>query len=218
MIHRENIEWCDIWVAGAAGTTYPRTLLIGDSIVRSYFPYVQKQLKGRYACARIASSKCVADPMYFRELELVLKEYTFSCIHFNNGLHGWDYDESFYATSLAKTFDTLAKHCETRKLIWGSTTPVWTESEEKTLDAKTDRVRERNRIAADLASDRNIVVNDLFSYVIDRPELFSADGTHFVEAGQVELAKHVTNAILSSENVDTERSPAGGSLKTAREE
>ncbi|MCH8513987.1 MAG: hypothetical protein LAT83_20360 [Kiritimatiellae bacterium] len=116
------------------------------------------------------------------------------------------------------TFDTLAKYCEKRKLIWASTTPVWTKSEEKTLDAKTDRVRERNRIAADLASDRNIVVNDLFSHVVDRPELFSADGTHFVESGQVKLAKHVTNAILSRENIGTEQSPAGDSPKAAPEE
>ena len=78
MVHRENIEWCDIWVSGATGTTYPRVLLIGDSIARSYYPHVQKQLEGRYACARIASSKCVADPVYVRELELVLREYEFA--------------------------------------------------------------------------------------------------------------------------------------------
>jgi hypothetical protein len=218
MVHRENIEWCDIWVSGASGTTCPRVLLIGDSIARSYYPHVQKQLEGRYTCARIASSKCVADRMFLRELELVLKEYEFSYIHFNNGLHGWDYDEASYATSLAKTFDMLAEHCETRNLIWGSTTPVWAKGEEKTLDAKTERVRERNRIAAGLASDRNIFVSDLFSNVVVRPELFSADGVHFVEAGQIVLAKHVADAILMKADMDTEQSPSDDSLKATPEE
>ena len=205
MVHRENTEWCDIRVSGASGTTYPRVLLIGDSIARSYYPHVQKELGGRYACARIASSKCVADRMYSRELELVLEEYEFSHIHFNNGLHGWDYDESSYAKSLAGTFDMLAEHCETRSLIWGSTTPVWAKGEAKTLDARTERVRERNRIAAGLASARNIVVNDLFSKVVGRPELFSADGVHFLEAGQIALGMYVADAILKKADIDTDR-------------
>ena len=196
MVHRENIEWCDIWVSGASETSCPRVLLIGDSIARSYYPYVQKQLEGRYACARIASSKCVADPMYLRELELVLMEYEFSCIHFNNGLHGWGYDEPSYAASLAETFDMLAEHCGTRNLIWGSTTPVWTKGEAKTLDAKSERVRERNRIAAGLATGHEIFVNDLFSHVVEHPEYFSADGVHFIEAGQIALGKYVADAIL----------------------
>jgi len=93
MIHREPIEWCDIWLEGAFDEERSRVLIIGDSIARSYYPKVRDVLKEHYACGRIASSKCVADPAFFPELELVLREYSFSVIHFNNGLHGWDYVE-----------------------------------------------------------------------------------------------------------------------------
>ncbi|GEM_PF-1654724 len=36
MIHREQIEWHDIWVTGADDGVMPRALFVGDSIVRSY--------------------------------------------------------------------------------------------------------------------------------------------------------------------------------------
>jgi lysophospholipase L1-like esterase len=197
MVYRENIEWLDIWVPSASESVLPRVLLIGDSITRSYYPHVQERLAGRYACARIASSKCVADPMYLRELQLILDAYEFACIHFNNGLHGWDYNESAYAIALAETFSLLARHCGTKHLIWASTTPVWTKGDAKILDAKTERVRERNRIAADMAASYNVQINDLFSYVVEQPDLFSKDGVHFLEAGQVMLGRHVADVILS---------------------
>lgn len=196
MIHREHIEWCDIWVTAASDNSRSRVLLIGDSIVRSYYPHVQQQLAEHYACARIATSKCVADPAFFREFELVLEEYVFSVIHFNNGLHGWDYDENAYATGLAKAFDLLLAHGDAPRLIWGSTTPVWQKGVERILDAKTERVRQRNTLAAALAAERGIRVNDLFAEVIDQPELFSKDGVHFLENGQLVLGKCVASAIL----------------------
>ena len=197
MIYRENIEWLDIWVPAASECVRPRVLLVGDSITRSYYPYVQERLAGRYACARIASSKCVADPMYLRELELILDEYEFACIHFNNGLHGWGYYEPTYAAALKETFDRLVAYCGASHLIWASTTPVWTEGDEKTLATKTERVRERNRIAAELAASCSVLVNDLFSHVVEQPDLFSEDGVHFVEAGQITLGRQVADAILA---------------------
>jgi hypothetical protein len=196
MIHRENIEWCDIWIRDAIACSKPRALLIGDSITRAYYPCVQEAVKERYACARIASSKCAADPVFFKELDLVLAEYEFPVIHFNNGLHGWDYAEASYEAGLAKAFDVLLSRCKASGVIWGSTTPMWAAAENRKLDVKTDRVRERNRIASALARDRGVRINDLFSAVIDRPELFSKDGVHFLEPGQAVLGKCVAAAIL----------------------
>lgn len=218
MIHREYIEWCDIRVEAACENPKPRALLIGDSITHSYYPYVQKQIAERYACARIASSKCIADPTFFKELALVLEEYDFSAIHFNNGLHGWDYNEAMYESGLARAVDMLLAHCGTSDLIWGSTTPIWKSDESKTLDVKTDRVIERNKLAAALVVDRGIRINDLFSAVIDRPELFSKDGIHFLDTGQIVLGRCVAQAILNNTDDSTEQSPAGNALKAAHEE
>lgn len=195
MVHREHLEWCDIWVESGGNASLPRALLIGDSITRSYYRYVSESLVDEYACARVASSKCVSDPVSLRELELVFAEYEFQVVHFNNGLHGWDYDEHAYASGLARAFDYLADHAGTGRLIWGSTTPVWRKDDLLSLDPRTERVRTRNRIAAELAADRHIQVNDLFEEMIDHPEVFAADGVHLLEVGQEKLAACVSRAI-----------------------
>src|SRR6185503_2939170 len=57
---REAIEWCDIWITHANETNLPRVLLIGDSIVRDYYPEVEKRLGGKAFVARLATSRFVA--------------------------------------------------------------------------------------------------------------------------------------------------------------
>ena len=195
MIYREQIEWCDTWIEAAGEETKPRVLLIGDSITRSYYPHVRSQLAERYACARIATSKCVADPAFFKELGIVLSEYRFSIIHFNNGLHGWSYDENAYRSGLARAFDEFVAYCGAAHVIWGTTTPVWKKDDSTTMDDKTERVRERNKIAAALAHDRGIYINDLFSEIVNRSNLVSADGVHLLEEGQILLGKCVAEAV-----------------------
>lgn len=93
---RERIEWIDIWVTDADKDALPRVLLVGDSITRGYFGAVEKHLAGKAYCARLTTSKCVSDPTFNDDLKLMLKQYKFSVIHFNNGLHGWGYTEEQY--------------------------------------------------------------------------------------------------------------------------
>ena len=69
---RERIEWCDIWITDAEKEGVPRVLLIGDSITRGYYGEVEKLLAGRAHCARLTTSRCVSDPVFFDELSLVL--------------------------------------------------------------------------------------------------------------------------------------------------
>lgn len=200
MIYHEKTEWCDIYISEACEESKPRVLLIGDSITRSYYNYVQQRVAEHYVCARVTSSKSVVHPMFFKELALVLEDYDVSVIHFNNGLHGWKYSEAVYETGLAKTFDILLSHCKASHVIWASSTPVWKNDESGTLDVKTERVRERNKLAAAIAVDRGVRINDLFSTVIDRPELVSKDGVHFVEAGQIVLGERVVRALAETEH------------------
>jgi len=54
---REAIEWCDIWISHANETNLPRVLLIGDSIVRDYYPEVEKRLAGKAFVGRLATSR-----------------------------------------------------------------------------------------------------------------------------------------------------------------
>jgi hypothetical protein len=118
---RERIEWIDIWVTDADKDDLPRVLLVGDSIARGYFAGVEQHLKGKAYCARLTTSKWVSNPTFNNDLQLLFKQYNFSVIHFNNGLHGWGYSEAEYQEGLQNTLEALKEHAGNVKLIWGTT-------------------------------------------------------------------------------------------------
>src|ERR1700678_2583682 len=103
----ESIEWCDIWISHANETNLPRVLLIGDSIVRDYYPEVEKHLAGKAFVARLSTSRFVADPVLLKEVALVLDGTKFDVIHFNNGMHGWLHGETQYQKALPKLVKTI---------------------------------------------------------------------------------------------------------------
>jgi hypothetical protein len=189
---KEEIEWLDIWITGANQSHLPRVLLIGDSITRAYFPHVEKLLANRYLCARIASSRSVCDAGFLKELRLVLDEYSFSAIHFNNGLHGWDYSETIYASDLRISLAFLQQ--QTPHLIWAQTTPVRTENNLQEFGALNARVLERNRLAHDIAVETSVSVNDLYAAALPYPNYYALDGVHFNEEGCSALAQQVANS------------------------
>src|SRR5882672_6035379 len=119
---REAIEWCDIWVSHANETNLPRVLLIGDSIVREYYPVVEKRLAEKAFVARLATSRFVADPVLLKEIESVLNGAKFDVIQFNNGMHGWQHSEAEYRQAFAKFVKTIRANAPKARLIWATTT------------------------------------------------------------------------------------------------
>ena len=209
MRHREHIEWHDIWVTGADDGAMSRALFVGDSIARSYFAHVEEELRGIFLCARMTTSTCVADKALEKELGLVLDNYRFAAIHFNNGLHGWGYDERAYANGLSRVLDFIAGRCPRSIVILANTTPVRRKDDISTFAPETDRVRERNRLACDIAATHKVPVNDLFSCVADHPEYFTEDGVHFNMEGQRVLGKQVARIVLKEGNRGAEQTSAG---------
>ena len=69
---RENIEWTIAYSYNARDCENPRVLLIGDSICHQYHGEVRKNLADCVNISYWASSKCVTDPDYFRELDFVI--------------------------------------------------------------------------------------------------------------------------------------------------
>jgi lysophospholipase L1-like esterase len=195
---REDIEWCDIWIPHSNDTALPRVLLIGDSITRAYYPEVEAKLTGKAYVARLASSKSVGDPTLLSEVALVLDECHFDVIHFNNGMHGWGYTEAEYQQHFPDLLATIRKHAPQAKLIWASTTPVHKAGHLEQLDARTQRVQERNRIAAEIVGKENIPVDDQFALVTGHPEYFSGDGVHLNQQGIAIQAAQVADSILKA--------------------
>jgi hypothetical protein len=153
---RERIEWIDIWVTDADKDDLPRVLLVGDSITRGYFGAVEKHLAGKAYCARLTTSKCVSDPTFNDDLKLMLKQYQFSVIHFNNGLHGWGYTEDQYRDGLLKTVAAVKEHAGDAKLIWATTTPVREKANLETFAERTDRVKVRNKLASEIMTEQQV--------------------------------------------------------------
>jgi hypothetical protein len=192
---REPIEWLDVWIPDSNSTDLPRVLLIGDSITRAYYPNVAELLKGKAYVARLATSKCVGDPALLEEVKLVLSENHFDVIHFNNGMHGWGYSEDEYKHAFPDFFAAIQAGAPDAKYIWASTTPVRAANNVAQLSDRTDRVRLRNQIAADVLTAHEISFDDLFTLVQDHPEYYKPDGVHFQPDGVAAEAQQVAKKI-----------------------
>lgn len=193
---RERIEWIDIWVTDADKDNLPRVLLVGDSITRGYFADTEKRLASKAYCARLTTSKCVSDPSFNDDLQLLLKQYDFAVIHFNNGLHGWGYTEDQYQDGLTKTVAVMKEHAADAKIIWATTTPVREKSDLQVFGERTRRVNERNLIAANIMKQHGIPTNDLFGLVENHADWHSTDGVHFNARGKEAQAKQVAESVM----------------------
>ncbi len=186
---RERIEWVEIGVTDADKDDLPRVLFVGDSITIGYFGGVEKQLAGKAYCARLTTSKCVSDPTFDDDLLLLLKQYKFSAIHFNNGLHGWGYTEDQYRDGLLRTVAAVKQHSGDAKFIWATTTPMRESSNLQRFSEKTERVKLRNKLAAEIMNPNGASTDDLFELVKDHADWQSTDGVHFNANGNEGLAK-----------------------------
>ena len=193
---RERIEWADIWVTDADKDDLPRVLLIGDSITRGYFSEVEQHLAGKAYCARLTTSKCVSGPFFPDEVQLLLKQYQFAVIHFNNGLHGWGYTEDQYRDGLLRLMETFKEHASGAKLIWATTTPVRDRDNLQQISNRTERVKARNKIAAEIMKERGIPTNELFGLVEQHSDWFSRDGVHFNAKGKSAQGAAVAERVL----------------------
>jgi len=170
---REATEWSIHYAFDTQIADKPRVLLIGDSICNGYNGAVRNRLAGKVNVSFWASSKCVTDPDYFRELDFILDARPYDIICFNNGLHSlttnreeWD---AAYASAVAFI---LAKLPEV-KLSLTLSTPL----KDAALTAISASL---NETAADIALKTNLPIIDLFSamYDLDRDKYWT-DTYHF---------------------------------------
>jgi lysophospholipase L1-like esterase len=197
-VRRERIEWCDIWVPEANSDKLPRVLLVGDSITKGYYGSVDSELKGQAAVARLATSAFLTDPAFLMQLDCLLDSYDFDVIHFNNGLHGWGYSEQEYGDALPVIIQHLRDKEPGATLILANSTPLRDRADLSKLRDSNSRVLERNRLLAGVASSQAIPVNDLYSLVADKSELYSQDGTHFNNEGRALQGKQVAAAVAKA--------------------
>lgn len=184
-IIREPIEWTRSWVPDSdkAGLKVPRVLLVGDSIVMAYGPKAAEQLKGEVSLAWVGTSRFPADPIYFEEIALVMCATQFDAVHFNNGLHGFGYEESDYATHLKSIVEQLRALTPQAPWMLANSTPLRDPKDLDQYTERNERVIVRNQSMAALASELKMPMTDLYQAMEGHPEFYSPDGTHFNETG-----------------------------------
>ena len=209
---KESIEWCDIWISHANETNLPRVLLIGDSITRAYYPEVEKQLAGKAYVGRLSSSAFVSDPALLDQIKMVLRQYKFDVIHFNNGMHGWEHSEKEYAQALPLYLETIQKYAPGAKLIWANTTPLKVSpsvSANDSTQATDARIDTRNAMAAQFMRAEGIPVEDLNTPMLSHPE-YHKDNVHFNDQGVSIQAAQVATDIVKLLRVEASQQDGAG--------
>jgi hypothetical protein len=197
---QEKIEWTWSDRSDSIDPHLPNVLLLGDSITRAYFPEVAKQLVGKANVYLFATSCGSGDARLSGQLRAYL-DYApvFSVIHFNNGLHGWGYDEKTYAAGLPEMVGTLRRERPASRLIWATITPL----RRANSGGSNERIDVRNAAALALMRREGIAIDDQHQLMLAHGDLH-LDDTHFNDAGTViqgDQAAHSIEDILSGASV-----------------
>lgn len=195
----ETIEWDDLWFQNADDTeNKKRVLLIGDSITRAYRPFLNEILKGEIYADQLATSKAL-DNKHFKSLI----DYTmgqlgkkYSAVVFNNAAHGHHLEKDGYYKSYREIISHIMKTVPASKIILSLGTPVRKSGDvSKMNDVWFEKMAERNNAAKKVAEEFGLTVNDLYSVVIDRSDLYWQDGIHFSDEGSKMLAEKTYEAL-----------------------
>lgn len=189
----EITEWTWAVRPAQVDQNLPNVLLVGDSITRNYFPEVEHELNGRANVYLFAASTSLGDPRLDKQLNdfAALQGVKFSIVHFNNGMHGWSYNEKEYAASFPGYIATLRKIAPSAHLIWASTTPV---KKDDPLGPSDARIKARNAEAAQVMSRASIGVDDQYALMLRYPKLY-LDDVHFNPEGSSLQGRQVVNSI-----------------------
>ena len=191
----ENIEWSEHRSYNTNDTASPRILLIGDSICNGYQSRVRQNLQDRANITYWISSKCVTDPSYLRELEMVLAYQPISIITFNNGLHSLESDLKEWKEAYDGVIRFIMTKCPKAKLTIVSSTPL--------KDPKRTKIsKELSEISKEIAGKYKVGYLDLFTPLdkLDR-KTYWADTFHLKVEGRAILAGIITSHIVSALNL-----------------
>ena len=191
---REAIEWSVNSAYQATDTALPRGLLIGDSICKAYQDKVRWLLEGKVNVSFWASSKCVTDPDYFRELDFLLEARPYDMVTFNNGLHSLFTDRAEWDAAYRAAVAFIRAKLPRTKLSLVLSTPL-------TDAALTEISASLNETVRQAAEERGLPVLDLFTPMdaLDRDRYWT-DTFHFqpdaVDTQARLIASHCLSALF----------------------
>jgi hypothetical protein len=194
----EQIEWTWEVRPERVDSKLPNVLLVGDSITRNYYPEVQRKLVGVANVYLFAASTSVGDPRLPHQLAefSAMEAGQFKVVHFNNGMHGWNYTEAEFKTAFPSYLRVLHKIAPSASFVWASITPVKVEDKPGPTNARID---ERNSIALSFVTRAGIPVDDQHALMTHHADQYE-DHVHFNPAGAAiqgqQAAQHI-RAVLA---------------------
>ena len=193
----EEIEWTWEVRPPHADLALPNVLLLGDSITRNYFPEVTKDLKGTANVYLMAVSTSVGDPRLPRQIEefAAMEHVVFQAVHFNNGMHGWDYTEAQYKAALPDLLHSVEQIAPNHHaMIWATITPVQIQAFN---GATNERINERNRIALALFSSAGVTIDDQHALMMRHLDTYE-DTVHFGPSGAIFMGDQAAETIRAA--------------------
>jgi sialate O-acetylesterase len=180
-----------------ADPALPRVLLIGDSIMNGYSPFVVEALRGKANVGRLVAFGMIggndASAAAFCEK---LKDGDYALIHYNDGLHSLPpriTDEQFGTglTAMLKHLKTVSPH-----VIWATTTPAPDRNNTLGPESHNGAVLTRNEMSKTIAATAGVPVNDLYALVIaERESLQGFANLHFTPEGSKRMGLQIVRLI-----------------------
>jgi len=177
----EEIEWTWEVRPQHADPGLPNVLLVGDSITRNYYSEVKRLLEKVANVYLFAASTSLGDPRLNRQLTefASMEGKQFVVVHFNNGMHGWNYSEAEYKAAFPSYMATLHSIAPKAAFIWATTTPVKKEDSPGPTNA---RIKARNEIVQSSIASLRVPIDDQYELMTHHADLYQ-DNVHFSEAG-----------------------------------
>lgn len=196
----------------------PKVLILGDSISIGYTPFVKELLKYVAVVSRPilkdgSNENCAGTTNGVKNIDRWLGDTKWDVIHFNFGLHDIKHvdpitgknsnnpndpqqaDLKQYKKNLKEIVEKLK--ATNAKLIFATTTP-YPETVSKPL-RKPGMPQKYNRVAVKIMNKNNIVINDLYSFILPRMnELQRPNNVHFKPEGYNALARKVVERITEA--------------------
>ena len=198
----------------------PKVLIIGDSIAGDYFPFAEETLKGKVLLYKATQmndegemTSCEGTTMGMKKVEEWIGDTEWDVIHFNFGLHDMKHikpdtnknsknlndpqqaNPEQYDKNLRAIVEKLKK--TNAKLVFATTTPYPDKLGKQMRTPGMPAIY--NKIAIEIMKKNDIVINDLYSYVLPRMEkLQRPKNVHFMENGSKALGEKVAQSILEN--------------------
>lgn len=180
-----------------ADPALPRVLLIGDSIMNGYSPFVVEALRGKANVGRLVAFGMIGgnDTSAAAFCEK-LKDGDYALVHYNDGLHSLPpriTDEQFGTglSAMLKHLKTITPH-----VIWATTTPAPDRNNTLGPESHNGTVITRNEMSKTIAAAAGIPVNDLYALVIDERETLQGFANlHFTPEGSKRMGRQIVQLI-----------------------